>query len=103
MTLLPDDTLVGRGGQNLVKTGQDNYKITLAVAVIGEGRLEGVSLNAAPGLALDELTAADARTGYPVIPHNEIGVTTVGAVRAAEGDVVSDPTRSNPKHPCSTA
>ena len=47
---------------------------------------------------MQALTAHNPQTGYPGIPHNQIGVTTVGAVRAAGGDVVTVPTRTNPHH-----
>jgi hypothetical protein len=68
------------------------------VTVGGGGNLEGVSVNSAPGRVVQELTAPDPRTGYPGIPHQQVGVTTVGAVRAAGGDVVPSPTRTNPHH-----
>lgn len=32
------------------------------------------------------------------LPHNRIGVTTVGDIRKAGGNVVPSPTRSNPNH-----
>jgi len=44
------------------------------------------------------LTAADPQTGYPGIRNNQVGVTTVGAIRAAGGDVVPSPSRTNPNH-----
>ena len=54
------------------------------------GKLDGVSVNSAPGKSLKELTEG--------IPHNKVGVTTVGDVRKAGGDVVASPTRNNPNH-----
>jgi hypothetical protein len=63
-----------------------------------DGKLQGISVNSAPGLSLEELTAPDSKTGYPGIPHNRIGVTTVGEVRQAGGDVKPTPTRGNPNH-----
>jgi hypothetical protein len=60
--------------------------------------LQGVSVNSASGLTILELTAADAQTGYPGIPHNQIGVTTVGAIRAIGGDVDPSPTQANKHH-----
>lgn len=42
--------------------------------------MTGASVECAEGLSVEELAAA--------IPHNQIGVTTVGAIRAAGGDVV---------------
>jgi hypothetical protein len=58
---LPDDALVVRGGQNHAENFADGSGVTL-----GEGdTLQGVSVNAAPGVPLDVLTAANAETGYP--------------------------------------
>jgi hypothetical protein len=62
------------------------------------GRIEGVSVNSAAGSSVQELPAPDPQTGYPGIPHNQIGVTTVGAIRAAGRDVIPSPTRTNPHH-----
>jgi hypothetical protein len=68
------------------------------VTVDAGGNIEGVSVNAAPGVSVQELTAPNPHTGYPGIPHNQVGVTTVGAIRAAGGDVIPAPTRTNPYH-----
>jgi hypothetical protein len=65
------------------------------VTVDAGGNIEGVSVNAAPGVSVQELTAPNPHTGYPGIPHNQVGVTTVGAIRAAGGDVIPAPTRTN--------
>lgn len=70
---IPDDALVVRGGRNLPSdlergTGTHPSGVT------------GVSVECAPGLPVDDL-ARD-------IPHGQVGVTTVGAVRAVGGDVV---------------
>ena len=54
------------------------------------GRLEGVSVNSAAGATVNELTAT--------IPNKQVGVSTVGQVRAAGGDVVPSETTSNPHH-----
>ena len=94
MTPLPDDALVVRGGLNL----PESFVRGSGVTVDDAGLLEGVSVNAAPGLAADVLTAADPQTGYPGMQHTRIGVTTVGAIRAAGGDVVPSPTRNNRNH-----
>jgi hypothetical protein len=40
----------------------------------------GVSVESAEGLSLEELARA--------LPHGQVGVTTVGAIRAAGGDIV---------------
>jgi hypothetical protein len=47
---------------------------------------------------VEELTAAIAATGYPGILNNQVGVATVGAIRAVGGEVVPSPTRTNPHH-----
>jgi hypothetical protein len=94
MTSLPDDALVVRGGQNL----PENFTSGAGVTVQSDGRLDGLSVNAASGMGLAELTAPNPATGYPGIPHNRVGVTTVGRIRAAGGNVVSSPTRGNPHH-----
>jgi hypothetical protein len=51
--------------------------------------ITGVSVECAAGLTVTDLAA--------VIPHGQVGVTTVGAVRAAGGDVVRTAGRS-PHH-----
>ena len=94
MMPLPDDALVVRGGQNL----PEDLARGSEVAVGARGRIRGVSVNCAPGLSVLELTAPNPHTGYPGIPHRQIGVTTAGAVRAAGGEVVPSPTRANPHH-----
>lgn len=94
MTPLPDEALVVRGGQNLPA----NFAQGSGVTVNAGGKIEGVSVNAAPDVSVQELTAPNPHTGYPGIPHNQIGVTTVGAIRASGGNVVPSPTRTNPYH-----
>ena len=91
---LPDDALVVRGGQNL----PESFAQGSGVSTDPGGTLQGVSVNSAGGKSAQELTAANPQTGYPGIPHNQIGVTTVGAIRAAGGDVTPSPTRTNPFH-----
>jgi hypothetical protein len=94
MIPLPDEALVVRGGQNLPAHFAKGSDVTVEAG----GSIQGVSVNAAPGLSVQELTTPNPDTGYPGIPHNQIGVTTVGAIRAAGGDVVPSPTRTNPYH-----
>lgn len=94
MTPLPDEALVVRGGQNL----PSSFAQGSGVAADLGGKLQGVSVNSAPERSLEELTAPNPQTGYPGIPHNWVGVSTVGAVRAAGGDVEPAPTRVNPYH-----
>jgi hypothetical protein len=91
---IPDEALVVRGGQNL----PENFVQGSGVRLGPDDKLDGVSVNAAAGLSLEELAAPNAQTRYPGIPNNQLGVTTAGAVRAAGGEVVSSPTRTNPHH-----
>ncbi|WP_456310867.1 RHS repeat-associated core domain-containing protein [Serratia proteamaculans] len=83
---LPDSAIVCRGGACLA----DSFKNGSGVIVDSAGKLNGVSVNSAAGKTLEQLTEG--------IPHNKVGVTTVGDIRAAGGDVISSPTRSNPNH-----
>jgi hypothetical protein len=94
MEPLPDDALVVRGGQNL----PENFERGSGITVEAEGVLRGVSVNSAPGATLEELTRANPDTGYPGILNNQVGVTTVGAIRECGGTVVPSPTRTNPHH-----
>jgi len=94
MTPLPDDALVVRGGQNL----PESFAQGSGVTVDSGGKVQGVSVNAASGLSVNELTAPDRQTGYPGIPHNQVGVTTAGKVRRLGGDVVASPRKKNPNH-----
>lgn len=94
MAPLPDEALVVRGGQNL----PINFAQGSSVSMDSRGKLQGVSVNSAPGLTVRDLTAPEPRSGYPGIPHRRVGVTTVGAIRAAGGEVLPAPTRINPHH-----
>jgi hypothetical protein len=94
MIPLPDEALVVPGGQNL----SGHFAQGSGVIVDAGGKIAGVSVNAAPGVSVRELTAPNPRTRYPGIPHTQVGVTTVGAIRAAGGDVISSPTRTNLYH-----
>jgi hypothetical protein len=94
MIPLPDEALVVRGGQNLPA----NFAQGSGVMVDAGERIQGVSVNVASGVSVQELTAPNPHTGYPGIPHNQVGVTTVSAIRAAGGDVAPAPTRTNPYH-----
>jgi hypothetical protein len=76
---IPDDALVVRGGRNRPEdiergTGTHPSGVT------------GVSVESASGVPLGKLAAA--------IPHGQVGVTTVGKVRAEGGDVVRTSGRS---------
>ncbi len=79
---IPDEALIVRGGRNQAA----DLKRGLGTHPSG---LTGVSVECAAGMSAEELAAA--------IPHSQIGVTTVGAVRAAGGDVVRTSGRS-PHH-----
>jgi hypothetical protein len=94
MEPLPDEASVVRGGQN----HPENFRNGSGVTVESGETLQGLSVNPAADLTVEELSAANPQTGYPGILNNQIGVTTVGAVRACGGDVVSTPTRTNPHH-----
>ncbi|MCI0741504.1 MAG: hypothetical protein L0Y72_20920 [Gemmataceae bacterium] len=94
MTSLPDDALVVRGGQNKPESFTKGSGVTASPG----GKLQGISVNSAPGLTLAELTAPNARTGYPGIPHGRVGVTTAGKIRAAGGEVVPSKNDKNPHH-----
>ena len=77
---IPDEALVVRGGRNLP-----------ADLVRGTGThpsgVTGVSVECAVGVSVAELAAA--------IPHGQIGVTRVGAVRRMGGEVVRTTGRSH--------
>ena len=94
MARLSDDALVVRGGLNL----PENFVRGTGGTIATDGSLQDVSVNAASGLSVPELTAPNPQTGYPGILNNQVGVTTVAAIRAAGGEVVPSPTRANPNH-----
>jgi hypothetical protein len=94
MPRLPDNAVVVRGGLNL----PENFVRGSGATVGTDGTLQGVSVNAGAGLSVVDLTAANAQTGYPGILNNQVGVTTVGAIRARGGEVDSSPTKGNPHH-----
>ena len=82
MERIPDEALVVRGGRNRPEdiergTGTHPSGVT------------GVSVESAVGFTVAELAAA--------IPHGQVGVTTVGEVRQAGGDVIRTSGRS-PDH-----
>jgi RHS repeat-associated protein len=82
---LADSALVVRGG---VPTATQLTKGAESIAT--DGTLSGVSVQSANGATVEQLSQG--------IPNNQIGVTTVGDVRAAGGDVVSTPIPDNPCH-----
>lgn len=80
--LLPDEALVVRGGRN------QPADLERGTATHPSG-ITGVSVECAANLSIEVLAES--------IPHGQVGVTTVGAVRAAGGDVVRTSGRS-PHH-----
>lgn len=82
MSRLPDDALVVRGGRN-TPDALDGRVLVHPSGVVG------VSVESAAGATFEQLAAG--------IPHGQVGVTTVGEVRAAGGDVVPTSGRS-PTH-----
>lgn len=79
---IPDEALVVRGGRNQpedLRRGTRTHP----------SGVTGVSVESAEGVSVEELAAA--------IPHGQVGVTTVGAIRAVGGDVVRTTGRS-PHH-----
>lgn len=83
---LPDDALVCRGGT----CQPDNFSGGSGVTTDSEGKLNGVSVNSAAGKTAKELTAG--------VRNNQVGVTTVGEVRKAGGDVVPSGRVGNETH-----
>ena len=83
---LPNEAIVCRGGACLA----DSFKNGSGVSIDDNGKLTGVSVNSSKNKSLAQLTEG--------IPHNKVGVTTVGSVRAAGGDVIASPTKNNPNH-----
>lgn len=73
MSIIPDDALVVRGGKNRPED-------ILRGTGLHPSGVVGISVECAVGLSLEELFAN--------IPHGQIGITTVGEVRQAGGDVI---------------
>lgn len=79
---IPDDALVVRGGRNLpadLRRGTTTHP----------SGITGTSVECGEGLTVAELAAG--------LPHGQVGVSTVGAIRAAGGDVIRTSGRS-PHH-----
>jgi RHS repeat-associated protein len=83
---LSDAALVCRGGTCTA----GRFAAGSGVTTDAGGRLSGVSVNSANGAAFEQLTTT--------IPNKQVGVTTVGRIRAAGGNVVPRPTPRNPMH-----
>ena len=84
--ILPDDALVVRGGLN--KPG--NFTEGAGVYTDADDLLSRVSVQCAPGKTEKELAR-------PLL-NGQIGVTTLGRLRAAGGQVEPAPTAGNPDH-----
>lgn len=82
MESIPDEAIAVRGGRNRPED------IQRATGTHPSG-VTGISVECAVGSSVAELAAT--------IPHGQIGVTTVAAVRKAGGDVVRTSGRS-PNH-----
>jgi hypothetical protein len=83
---LPDNALVCRGGGCTA----NNFKNGSGVVVNPDGTLSGISVQSAENKLLKDLAA--------YIPNNQVGVTTVGEVRALGGEVVPEPLPNLPYH-----
>lgn len=83
--MLPDSAWVVRGGTNT----PDRFEAG-AEGIDDAGRVVGVSVRSAAGVTVRRLAES--------ILHKRIGVTTVGRVREAGGDVVASPLRDDPYH-----
>jgi hypothetical protein len=77
--VIPDDALAIRGGRNR----PEDFERGTSVHPSG---VEGVSVECAVGVPVHQLAAS--------LPHRQIGVTTVGAIRALGGDVLRTSGRS---------
>jgi hypothetical protein len=79
---IPDEAIVVRGGRNRPED------IRRGIGTHPSG-VTGISIECGEGLSVEELSVS--------IPHGQIGVTTVGLIRAAGGDVIRTSGRS-PQH-----
>jgi hypothetical protein len=77
--IIPDTALVIRGGRNRPEDIERGF------ATHPSG-VTGISVESAIGLTIEQLAAK--------IPHGQIGVTSVGTVRALGGDVIRTSGRS---------
>ncbi|MCU0549973.1 MAG: hypothetical protein MUC48_11550 [Leptolyngbya sp. Prado105] len=79
MERISDEAIVVRGGRNRPED------IRRGIGTHPSG-VTGISVECGQGVSVQELSAA--------IPHRQVGVTTVGTVRAAGGDVIRTSGRS---------
>ena len=83
---LPDSALVCRGGT----CSADRFRGGSGVTIDDVGNLRNVSVNSARGKSIEQLSRG--------IPNRQVGITFVGDVRAAGGNVVRAPAPGNPNH-----
>jgi hypothetical protein len=83
---IPDQAIVVRGGRNR----PDDVRRGMGTHPSG---VTGISVECGEGISVQELSA--------LIPHGQVGVTTVGVVREAGGDVIRTSGRSQ-YHPTLT-
>jgi hypothetical protein len=76
---IPDGAIVVRGGRNRPED------VRRGIGTHPSG-VTGISVECGEGASVQELSA--------LIPHGQVGVTTVGAVREAGGDVIRTSGRS---------
>ncbi|MBD2457893.1 flavoredoxin [Nostoc sp. FACHB-87] len=77
---IPDEAIVIRGGRNRPEDIERGFGTH-------PSGVTGISVESAIGLSIEQLAAT--------IPHGQIGVTSVGAVRALGGDVICTSGRSS--------
>jgi hypothetical protein len=83
---LPNSANVVRGGLCTAT----NFENGTGVTVTRGGTLEGVSVNSQQGATVGTLSTN--------IKNGKIGVTTVGEIRAAGGNIVPSPSNNDPTH-----
>ena len=83
---IPDATFVCRGGT----CKADNFANGSGVVKSSDGTLDGISVQSKPGATVEELSQP--------FKNNQVGVTTVGEIRAEGGSIVFDGTKANPNH-----
>lgn len=83
---LPDSALVCRGGLCTA----DRFANGSGVTVDAAGKLQTVSVQSAAGKTVEQLTIG--------VRNPKVGVTTVGDVRRAGGDVIPSPNPGNADH-----
>jgi hypothetical protein len=83
---LPDDACVVRGGL----CTPERFAFGSGVEADASGRLSGISVFSAPGASIEDLAMN--------VRNNQIGVTTVGAVRAIGGTVQATPRYAGDQH-----